>query len=85
MFPPDLSIIHRCEPMYPLPAVRPDILFGKSMRPHQMQFGHHLWEFSHKTWNDNSLKLVFQDATLYDRFKEDHSLYQELMALEIEK
>ena len=42
-------------------------------------------EYSHKTWNDNSLKLVFQDATLYDRFKEDHSLCQELMALEIEK
>ena len=42
-------------------------------------------EYSHKTWNDNSLKLVFQDATLYNRFKEDHSLYQELMALEIEK
>jgi len=40
-------------------------------------------EYSHKTWNDDSLKLVFQDATLFERFKEDHKLCRELMELGI--
>ncbi|MCL7475472.1 MAG: hypothetical protein M8352_05455, partial [ANME-2 cluster archaeon] len=38
-------------------------------------------EYSHKTWNDNSLKLVFQDRGLFDRFKEDCELCRELVGL----
>lgn len=42
-------------------------------------------EYSHKAWNDDSLKLVFQDAALYERFIEDHRLCMELMELGIER
>lgn len=40
-------------------------------------------EYSHKTWNDDSIKLLFQDTALYERFIEDLGLCRELMEMGI--